>query len=373
MKIAILSSVYLPAINGVVRSIEANRGALEKLGHEVYVIAPKHRGYKDKEERIKRFPVSVRIKKDYHLYLPFSRKIGRILKESDVIHVQHPFLEAITALYRKRLYKKPVIFTYHSKYDEYSKSYIPYIGKNSYFRKALRVTVDRFCNSCNYVIAPSEGIKEMLLQRGIKTPIAVVPTGIELSRFKADKNKIRRKYNIKGILLLYLGRIAKDKNIDALLNVYEVISKKKKNVNLMIVGEIKDKRIIKKAKNLKNVIFTGVISPGEVPEYYAAADLFVSASQIETQGITYAEAMASGLPIVAMGCWGSRDAVNEGKNGFITDSQEGFAEKIILLSKDRKLRKKFSRESKRIAKRFDVKNTSRKLIAVYKKSINRSL
>lgn len=364
MKIAFLTDVYKPVMNGVVISITSFAEQLRRFGNAVYIFAPRYPGYRDREGHVKRFRIVQKLPANYYLQIPVSVGIGNLIKECDIIHVHHPFVSGLVGLYRSKLHRIPLVFTHHTVYEEYS-HYMPFIGKTEEFKKGLNEYVAFFCNNCDCVIAPTESIRELLKARGVKTRIEVIPTGFNMQRFqKADGSRIRKKYG-GGILVLYLGRMAKEKNIELLIDVFKDLTKKNKSVKFIFVGEgpLREE-LEKKTEEFKNIIFTGRVR--EVEPYYKAADIFVSASKTETQGIVFAEAKAAGLPVVALDAMGARDMVKDNDDGFLADTKEDFKAKLLELIENEKLRKKMSKNALKNSKNYSMAVTTRRLLRIYK-------
>ncbi|MBU3941565.1 MAG: glycosyltransferase, partial [Nanoarchaeota archaeon] len=303
MKIGIFTNVYKPISNGVVSSISALKQGLEESGHDVYIFTPKHPKFKDNEKRIFRIEsIKFPSKEKYRLSLPIFRKSVNIIKQLDIIHTQHPFIMGNYASFFADIYNKPLVFTHHTQYEKCT-HYIPFEQKIT--KKFTRWIVKNYANKCDCVIAPSESIKEILVKQKIKSKIVTIPTGIDLNIYgNPREGLIRKKYNIRPEqkLLVYAGRIAKEKNIEFLLCAFRHILNKRPNTYLMLVGKRNRKNylvdIIKKF-NLQTSVFL-VGHSNAVQNYYGAADLFVFSSVSETQGLVLVEAMAAGTPIIAI-------------------------------------------------------------------------
>ncbi|PIN78219.1 glycosyl transferase family 1, partial [Candidatus Woesearchaeota archaeon CG10_big_fil_rev_8_21_14_0_10_33_12] len=225
MKIGIFTNIYKPVINGVVNSISSFKKGLEELGHEVYIFAPTCPDYKDDEKNILRIKsVRLPLQNDYRISLPpLAKKMLDVIKQLDVIHTQHPFVMGNYGSFFADIYNKPLIFTHHTQYDKYS-HYIPF--EQETVQMFTRWLVKDYANKCDCVIAPSESIKKMLLNQGIKSRIEVVPTGINLDVFgNPNREIIRKKYNLslEQKLLLYAGRIAKEKNLEFLIKSFKLV------------------------------------------------------------------------------------------------------------------------------------------------------
>jgi len=374
MKIGIFTNIYKPVINGVVNSISSFKKGLEELGHEVYIFAPTCPDYKDDEKNILRIKsVRLPLQNDYRISLPpLAKKMLDVIKQLDVIHTQHPFVMGNYGSFFADIYNKPLIFTHHTQYDKYS-HYIPF--EQETVQMFTRWLVKDYANKCDCVIAPSESIKKMLLNQGIKSRIEVVPTGINLDVFgNPNREIIRKKYNLslEQKLLLYAGRIAKEKNLEFLIKSFKLVLNKKPNTYLMLVGSRTKKDylvdLIKKL-NLETKVFL-VGHSNAVQNYYGAADLFVFSSKTETQGLVLVEAMAAGIPVVAVDSAGVKDVV-DGKNGVLTkESLSEFSEKIIKLLENDALRKEMSQNARKTASRYSIQKMSKRMLKVYKSVLN---
>ncbi len=369
MKIGIFTNVYKPISNGVVNSISSLKQGLEELGHEVYIFAPKHPNYKDNEKGIFRIEsIKLSSKEKYRLSLPIFRKPSKIIKKLDIIHTQHPFIMGNYGSFFADIYNKPLIFTHHTQYEKYT-HYIPF--EQEITKKFTRWIVNDYANKCDCVIAPSESIKNMLLKQKIKSKIVTVPTGIDLDIYGNPKGElIRKRYSLRPEqkLLVYAGRIAKEKNIEFLLYAFRHILNKRPNTYLMLVGKRTNKRylvdVIKKL-NLQTSVFL-VGHSNAVQNYYGAADLFVFSSTTETQGLVLIEAMAAGTPVVAVDAPGVRDVVN-GKNGFmVRESIREFSEKVIRVLDDKKLMEKMSQNARKTASKYSISKMAKRMLDVYK-------
>ena len=380
MKIGFFTDTYLPVIHGVEVSIETFRKNLEKMGHEIFIFAPYSPGYKDKNPRVLRFrSIKVIKKPEMRLAFPFlpRENFEKVLNlKLDIAHAHTPFSMGLFAKYISNYQKIPLVYTHHTHYPEYAKFYL----KERIITPLLaRYFSAWFANQAQAILVPSYKMKRFLIEYGVKKtkPIYTLPTGVNLKIFKKSKEgflKIRKKLKIPfgSRVLLFVGRMGEEKNPSFLLYSMEEILKKFENIFLLMVG---DGPILEKLKNLalklkieKNVIFTGAVPHSEIPHYYQAADIFVFSSQTETQGIVILEAIASGLPVVALKDEAFKEMVIENKNGFLIKkaSPKNFAKKVLEVLKNPSLYKKFSLNSQKVASSFSEENQAKKLIKIYK-------
>ncbi|CCO07104.1 glycosyltransferase family 4 protein [Desulforamulus hydrothermalis] len=371
MRIGIFTDSYLPYIGGVVRSIEIFTEELRRLGHEVNIYAPSYPGVA-KEKDIFRFPaIPTPTYKGFYLAVPFAGGLERFLSVNrpDVIHVHSPFLLGRLGAKIARKLGVPLIFTFHTLYDQYT-HYVPFARELS---KGItrKICVD-FCNRCDLVITPTENISRHIRSMGVTSPIKCLPTGIQLSEFAdLDKNWLRQTFALEEqTILLSVGRAGKEKNISFLLDCFAQICRRHSNVTLILVGDGPELENLKSyAQNLgltDKVIFTGKLAREKLVKVYGGADLFVFASMTETQGIVIAEAKAAGLPVVAVNAYGVSDMVVDGEDGYLVrPAIESFVNKVNFLIENKALRKKMGNQALLNAQALSSRKCAEKLVAYY--------
>ncbi len=368
MNIAFFSESYKPYLSGVTNSIETLKHGLEDLGHKVIVFSPDY-PKAEKHTDVYRFPSIPSPYPGYRLAIPVSMKYLEILKKNkiDIIHSHSPYQLGLLSMHYADKLKVPYIYTVHTMFGKYM-HYFPLIPQR--FTEDLMTSyIKWFCNRCAAVVAPTLKVKQDLITSGVKKRIEVIPTGIDLSLIKNDRAALRKRYGIPddGILLLFVGRLAKEKNLEFLFEAFGKINAKRKNTHLLLAagGPMEDE--YSKSAG-QNVIFAGQIGFPKVLSYYSAADIFVFSSLTETQGLVLAEAMAAGVPQVAVDAEGAHDVVADGKTGFLTKlSIEEFAAKVIKLIDDKELRRSMSERSKIAASSsFSKEAFAQKIELLYK-------
>lgn len=380
MRIAIFTNNYLPNPYGVTGSIESFRKQFEELGHQVFIFAPKWKGYADENPRVFRYPsISTNIKFKFPLAIPYSRKMDKIIKklDLDIIHSQHPNLLGSAAMKWARKKKIPLVFTWHTLYDKYA-HFAVIVPEKLAAWWAIR-NAKNYANRADCVITPTESVKEIIKNWGVANKnIVSISTGVEEYLFQnPDAKKIKDKHDIKDDeLVLFLNcRLTGEKNVEFLFRSVIPVLKENKKAKLLIIG---DGYLAAKLKNMANrenvrkqVIFRGVVEREEVKNYCAAGDIFVYASKSETQGMIITEAMYMGLPVVAVDAPGICDLVQDDINGFlVSEQEEEFSEAVEKLISDADLRRKFGEASARIAReKYTDKICAEKLLEVYKKVI----
>ena len=346
MRVGIFTDQYYPLISGVVTSIKMLKEGLESLGHEVFIFTSF-----DERTVTELIPDNVinipgrsypfKNLKDYRYTFTHRRFIKIVKKYNlDIIHLQTEFnIAKIAKLAHKKL-KLPVVHTMHTLWSDYFKYVSPFFDKHFHklMEKGLRVL---FMNSCAKMseiqIVPTKKVYEQKKKYGLGKEIRIIPTGIELDRFypnNLDKEKIkdlRKELKINNeFVFLYIGRTSEEKNIPTLLNSYAKANLK--NTKFLLVGggpELEDLKDL--ARNLKienDVIFTGLVEWNEIPYYYQLGDVFLNASQSETQGLTYIEALASGLPLLVQKDECIDDVVVDYYNGLFFDGEEELTKKM---------------------------------------------
>lgn len=377
MRLAIFTDSYYPYVSGVVNSIAGSVKELRALNHQVYIFAPRYPCSCEDEEGIFRFP-SVRppTNPDYSIAIPFFWGLGRTLRnlKIDLIHVHSPFIMGRVGVTQARRLGVPVVFTYHTLYDQY----VHYVPISPEITRRLTVKWTRnFCHCCDRVIVPTPRVKELLRAQGVKAPIEVLPTGVDIKRFgEGDGQKFRRQYRIpaSALMLLFVGRLAKEKNVDFLLRAFAYLLKEivkgEKEIFLVIVARGPEEEHLKELASLlgvrERVIFTGQLVGEDLVNSYHAADLFVFPSVTETQGLVVVEAMAAGLPVVALDAFGVGDLVSHGEDGWLSEPvPEAFAYSTWRLLQEQGRREKMSQAARKKAESLSSPVIARRLEKIY--------
>lgn len=377
MRIAMFTNAYKPGISGVVTSIELFSKGLGEAGHQSHIFAPQYEAYDDDAAYIFRFP-SIDLTRQLNISLvwPFRNLIEPTLRgiKPDLIHSHHPIWMGDFAARFARDLGVPLIFTYHSQYEKYAQFYSPIAPD-----VVVRVTeemISRYLKWCDHVIAPTESIKNHILQEyDADFNVSVVPTPVDLSTFiRADKEKIRVEYDLKDCrILLYVGRLAQEKEIDLLLHAFSLIWRDRQDVRLLLVGEGPYRSRLEALTHElgleSGVLFIGSVPHERVPDYFASADLFVFASSSETQGLVLVEAMSTGTPVVAVNAPASNDVLDRGGGVLTRPSAEDFAHKVISLLEQDDRRRDLGQEASEAVKRFSIRSSVKSLIDAYELAI----
>ena len=336
MKIALFSDTYVPDINGVATSTNILRNELIKLGHEVLVVTselPSDSEYDDNDDYILRVPgLELQALYGYRACNIFSFKGMREIKRfsPEVIHVQTEFGIGIFGRIAGEYLDIPVVYTYHTMWTDYSHYVNPMNSEtvDAVVKKVITKISKLYGNSCQGLIVPSNKTKDALLHYGLQQKnIYTIPTGLELDRFsiknKNDKlcQELIDKYQLEdNFVLTFLGRIAPEKSIKLVIDALKDVVKINNKIRFLVVGggpqldELKE--YVKNDHIEQYVIFTGPQSGNAVPAHYHISDMFISASLSETQGLTYIEAMASNIPVIARYDDQLENVIIDGKNGY---------------------------------------------------------
>ena len=387
MRIGIFTETYTPYISGLVTSEVMLKKGLEKLGHEVYVVTANlesfHYEY-DEQEKVLKVPGIPTGIYDSRLTAVYPLKAVNKIKSwnLDIIHSQTEF--AIGTFARIMAYQLdiPLVHTYHTMYEDY----IHYITKG-YFDKSSKKIVEYltlfYCDkTASELIVPTKKTYDLFKEKyQVDRNIHIIPTGIELERFYTEQidtkklESLRKKEKIQNddFVLLFLGRLAQEKNVIYLIEAVRDILPKCPKIKLLIVGDGPDfneyKDLIHKYKIDDHVIMTGKVPWEKVPYYYHLSDLFLTASHTETQGLTVIEAMASGVPPICIDDESFRNTVIDGLNGRIFNTQEECKDIIVELYNDRKEVKRLSKQARINSDRFSSKYFAESVLDVYKYAI----
>lgn len=322
MNIALFTNTFTPHVGGVARSVEAFAAEYRKLGHKVLIVAPEFPDMPDDETSVVRITAIQNFNaSDFSVALPIHDKLSDILDEfePDIIHSQHPFLLGMTAMRTARYRQLPLVFTHHTLYEQYT-HYVP--GDSAIMQRFAVELATRYANLCDQVVAPSQSIEQLLHERGVTAPIKVIPTGVDLGRFaNGDGQRVRQQMNIppQAFVIGHLGRLAPEKNLEFLAHAVVNVISNNPEVHFLVVGagpsEQAMRNIFVRAGFGDRLHIAGILQQQQLTDALHAMDIFAFASSSETQGMVLTEAMAAGLPVVALDAPGVREVVVDGKNG----------------------------------------------------------
>lgn len=382
MNILFLSDVYFPRINGVSTSIYTLRGQLIEMGHSVHLVAPDYFSPSEDESWITRVPAR---------YLPFDPEdrlirygqaldvcTSRLRQDFDLIHVHTPFAAHYLGLRLARRYGIPCVETYHTFFEDYLHHYLPILPKPM-LRYGARSLSRRQCNAMGAVVAPSQPMLDALRGYGVKVRAEVIPTGLEEHSFApGDGGGFRQRYGIPfdRPVLLFVGRVAHEKNIGFLLRMMAQLRQACPEALLVIAGEgpaLGSVRAEVHTLGLQdNVRFLGYLDrKTELNDCYLAADIFVFSSLTETQGLVLLEAMAQGVPVVAIAEMGTKSILREGEGAVIAPRDEDvFAAKVKRLLANPAERLQLGQAARLYARQWSACSMAERMVDFYRMIIS---
>ena len=385
MRIGIFTDTYPPYINGVSTSIQMLENALKKKGHQVFIVTvnPENMTYKYEKNiiRIPGIPIGIY---DYRLTGIYPVRAIKTIKKwnLDVIHSHTEFgIGTFARIIAKQL-NLPLVHTYHTMYEDY----VHYITKG-YFNDTSKKIVEHltkfYCDkTAKELIVPTKKAYDLFIEKyKVEKNIHIIPTGIEIEKFykeNIDKNKLQKikdslKIKKDDFVMLYVGRLGEEKNVDFLLDNQEYFVKKNKNIKLIIVGDGPDyQKYVAKVKKLnlqENIIFTGKVPYNNIEYYYNLGNVFVTASTTETQGLTLIEAMATSIPVVCINDESFRNTIINGLNGYLFKNKKEYKKAIDNILNDKNLLKKMGTQAKISTTEYSSKYYAERVLDVYKKTI----
>ena len=379
MNIGVFTDSFRPYSSGVVRSIELFAREYINNGHSVYIFCPDYPLMQTlEEESVFRFiSVPWPTMTDFSLPIPISAHLNQTIERLsiDIIHVHSPFLLGSLGARAARRHKLPLVFTFHTLYEQYV-HYFPFVENTS--KQVVQKIARDFSNRCNVVVAPSLLVADYLRHIGIKTPIVKVPTGIDMDEFKElDRKWLINNHGVRPEekVLLFVGRLGKEKNVAFLLKAFQEVSKYIPDCRLVLVGKgplEEDLRQLCRQQGIQDkVIFTGELPRQQIVHCYASSDLFVFPSISDTQGLVIGEAKAAGVPVVAIRAYGPAEMVIQNEDGLLTElSLPAFTEAIIKMLEDKELYARMSKQSLINAPLISSALCSERMLEVYQNLID---
>lgn len=392
MRIAIFSDNFYPELSGISDSIIILARELSRRGHKINFYAPKYSAKDFKKVGLPWREIgigkNIKIKRFYSLPFPTATKQGRMVLPTglrwlkvnkfkpDIIHSQLFFGVGLEALSASKILKIPIIGTNHTAITEF-KHYSPI--KNQWFDKLSLNFVVWYYNQCDFVTAPSQAVLDEMKNYGFKRPCEVISNPIDLATFrvepKLDSDGVRRKYNLSEKVIIYAGRLAKEKNLEVIIKALPLVKKKEPKINLVLAGHGKNENELKQlAKKLgveNNVKFLGTVSKPTLAKLYQVAKIFVITSTSETQSMTLMQGFACGLPAIGVRARALPEYINQ-QNGFLVEpgDAKNLAEKINLLLTNESLRQKLRRGALTFIKNFSTENIAKEWEKLYAKVIS---
>lgn len=377
LKIAFFTDTWHPSHNGVVTSTATFRQELIDLGHQVHIFAPAAPGMPAEPGVTRVASVPFPAEPNCRVTLPFPRSLLLKFTRSkfDIIHTQTPFGLGLWGAALARMARRPLVHTYHTFFAEYAH----YLKVGEDFGRAFVVQYSRlYCNRCRAIVVPSPEFIEVLRSYRIRARIEVIPTGLRVPANLASREEARRQLGITAETkqLLFVGRLALEKSIDAVLDAVAALRREHPTARLALIGEGPHRTTLEEQVTrlgLGDIVrFVGGLPHEDVWRWYAASDLFLFASQTETQGLVVAEALSAGLPVVAMDGPGVRDIVKPVNGGILTEPNHAEFLKAIqqLLSNDGQ-RLEYSRLGREAAAQWSSRYQAERLVELYRRVLRR--
>ncbi len=378
LRVAMFTNNYLPFIGGVPLSIERLRRGLMELGHSILVLAPRYKEQAPEEADIVRAPslITLGVRGEFRLPNIFLKRIRRATRDfkPDLIHIHHPIWMGSLGLWLARRLDIPAVYTYHTRLEHYA-HFVPLPG--ALFRNLIsHALIKRFANRCSGVIVPTNSAEEYLRMIGVKTSIFVQPTGIDYQRFQEVEpdtlTQLRGQYPLEGKrVMVSVSRLSTEKNIDFLLDgMARLNTQTHTPFHLLLIGDGHERQRLQQRIEREAlsdcVTLVGAVPPEEMPNYYRLGDLFVFASKSETQGMVILEAMAAGLPVVAVRSSGVDDVVREGENGYkVPDNLEIWCQQVSTLLDDDTHRAHLSEQAQSFARQYSTQAFAHNVQGIY--------
>lgn len=377
MNILMMTNTYFPIVGGLEQSVYSFSEGLRSLGHEVLIVTPAFEGMPEEEPGVIRIPAFQKFSGTiFSVNLPVSGLLTRLMKEfsPDIIHSHCPFFMGDFALRLSRQHAIPLVFTYHTMFEQYVHDWPV---QNEGVKRFMVKLAAGYANLVDRVIVPCKSVQDILLKRGVKTPMEVVPTGVDLERFsKGDWKTFRERNQIPpdALVIGHAGRLAPEKNLEFLANCLIECLKRNPKAHVLIVGQGPSERMIKDAFKRagleKRLHLTGVLHYQHLVDAYFAMDVFAFASLSETQGIVLIEAMAAGLPVVALDAPGVREVVEEHRNGRLLNEMDlqSFVDALLwVLSRSREELSTMKQAARVTAAKYPVNSAAKHMSDVYEK------
>lgn len=387
MRIGLFTDTYPPYINGVSTSVLMLKQGLEKLGHKVYVVTVNSENFHYKKEddvlMIPGVPIGIM---DFRMTSLYPIRAQKIIKSwnLDVIHTHTEFGVGSFARLIAKQYNIPLVHTYHTMYEEY----IYYITKG-YFDGASKKLVEYLtlflCDkTVEELIVPTKKTYDLFKEKyKVKRDVHIIPSGIDVTRFykenidKTELDDLKKDLSIKkdDFIILYVGRIAKEKNIEFLINNLKDITKKIPKAKMVIVGDGPDVNdlalLVHQNKLDKKVIFTGKVPWNDIPKYYQLANVFVTSSKTETQGLTVIEAMAASKVVVAIKDESFLLVMTDKQDGLFFETEEEYKNLIYKIYSDKKYADMIAKQARITANQYNPVVYAKRVLKIYESVINK--
>jgi len=380
LRIGLFTDTYAPQVNGVSISLQLVSEGLQRRGHQVTIFAPRIPGYKDDQPGVVRLP-SLKYLNDPPIYvavLGTPRSTWSLTrKHFDVLHAHSPLTVGLLAYFTASTKNLPLIYTYHTSITDYT-HYLKVIGGTGVIRHAARWFSTTSTNLGDQIVVPSPKFQRLLLEQKVTKPIVTIPNGIDLSNFKTAKNptSFRNKLGLKpdAQILLSVGRVDPEKRLDFLIDAFARMANQIPEAQLVFAGDgSARKKLEAHAANTNvndRIHFLGMVNRAELPDLLHDASIFLSASTTEVHPISVIEAIASGLPLVAVQDEAFEGMIVENENGHLTPlNVDVFSQTLVKLLSDPEKLKRYGKRSAELSENFSIEGQVRTLEHLYMEAI----
>ena len=370
-----MTNTYAPRIGGLERSVEEFTAHYRRRGHRTVVVTPAFGKLRKREPGVVRVPaISRRNRSNFTLQVPVPGVLSKALRgfKPDIVHAHHPFMLGGTALRVAYAQDLPLVFTHHTLFEHYT-HWLP-LDSPAVKRFVVRLAVG-YANLCDLVFAPSRSVKDLLMERGVRTPITVIPTGIRLERYRRGHGlAMRQTLGIPrdAFLVGHVGRLGPEKNLDFLARSAALFLHRLPEARFLLVGEGPSRaeavKVFQRWGVADRLHCPGALRSQALIDAYRAMDLFAFSSKSETQGLVVLEAMAAGVPVAALRASGVVDMLEDGVNGFLLDRESveelaGLLGRFARLPRDRQHH--MGREAERTASAFSLERCADRALEAY--------
>jgi 1,2-diacylglycerol 3-alpha-glucosyltransferase len=370
MRIGLVTACYKPVLNGVTRMVALYKQHLEAAGHDVKVFTLGDPDPAGEELGVVRSPALPLGDTGYYFAPRYTKAAQELLRQMDIIHCHHLFMSIELA---SRYGRAPIVYTNHTRYDLYSSTYTPLPQPAA--DALMRQIWPELTDLCDVVIAPSEDVRQVMLDFGVRRPIEVIENGVDLSLFDQPPRPLSRSelgLPEGAVVAIYVGRLSAEKGLTRLLRQFAAARDVAPDLHLLLIGKGPQaeelQRLAGELAIAGAVHFIGPVAYDAVPNYLAAADFFVTASVSEVHPLTVIEAMAAGLPVVAVSSPGIAETVESGRSGWLTDHPEGgLAAGLVALALDQAGRQAMGQQARQASRRYDIQHTIGRTLALYQR------
>jgi 1,2-diacylglycerol 3-alpha-glucosyltransferase len=374
MRVGQMTEVYKPTINGVINCISLHKCTLESWGHKVFVFTLGDEDYEDDELHVIRSPAIPLSDTGYYLNFRFSRRARKKIKTMDVLHVHHPFISGRQAVSMGKRYDIPVVFTNHTRYHLQARYYVPFVPEGL-SRAFLEAYLPGFTEQCDLVVVPSQGVKESLRELGVTCHLEIVPNGIDVARFERPETRISKAdlgLADDVVVAITVGRLGPEKNLPFLLRAFMRVANEAPDLHMVVIGGGPEEEDLEEMAQLlgltPRVHLVGEVRYEDVPNWLAMADFFAFASVSESHPLVVLEAMAAGLPVLAIPGPGVEETVVDNFNGLLSpEDADIFAARMMSLATKPGLRARLAAWARESCRQYDIRNTSATLLGHYER------